>query len=224
MDWDSEEMGWLRERPPVWPQREHEPEFPQEPRLRAREPYEPGGLAESYAGSVSIEDMASMGGEENIRVLVRFTISRLLAMTFSGQLTGRGLRIERRVAMEHLALLPGHDWERRLLERLVGLCRETIVPSIFGPLLLTAEAAAKRGHNYGAFDLYRAGYHLGISRGWWVEAENAATGIARLAQLDEARVSARLWNKRAFVLRRRIARIEAEAAAKAAAQAEQESG
>ena len=223
-DWNDEEMGWLRERPPMWPRREGEPD----PHgdgfgTRPREPYEPGGLAEFYAGSATIEDMESEGGEENLRVLARYTVARLLSLATSGQLTGRDLRIERRVALQHLELLPAHDWERRLLEQLVGHCRDTITPPIFGPLLLAAESAVKRGQNYGAFDLYRAGYHLGVSRGWWEEAERSATGVARLARLDEARVSARLWRRRARVLAHRAQRAQEALRTQEAQRAQEES-
>lgn len=207
-DW-NDEMGWLRERPPVWPRREPDPEPERHPPIRAREPYEPGGMSDLFTGSGTIEDMEQEQDEENLRVLVRYTVCRLLGLTCSALLTGRELRIERRVAHEHLALLPAHDWERRLLGRVVDLCRETPAPSIFGPLLLAAESAAKRGHNHGAFDLYRLGYRLAKSRGWWMEAERTTEGVARLAQLDEAPFSARLWRKRGYVLRRRIERQEA---------------
>lgn len=198
----------VREQAPHWPRRADEPEDqPSRQRWRREpEPFEEGGLVELFAGAAVLQDAAD--GADNLRILVRFVVARLLGLAASGRIGAAELRIERRLALDHLRLLPRHDWERRLLEQLVAYCRQNIGHGVMGILLVAAEASAKRGHSYGAFDLYRSGFDLSRARGWWEDAQRCADGIARLAVLEEAHRSATLWRRRARVMYRR-----AEAAA-----------
>jgi hypothetical protein len=145
-----------------------------------------------------------------VRVLVRYAVIRVVLLTEAGLLRGIKLRTERRVATEHLALLPAEDWERTALRRVNDLCAETPPPRLPGAILVAAEAAAKRGHTMGAFAFYRTAHHLAMQVRGWDEAGRAARGVARLARLDEARYSTRLWEWRATVLERRAARERAE--------------
>lgn len=200
---------WLRERPPLWPPRDED--FGPGPRRweREPEPFEDDALPELYPGSLVIEDLVVTDDEvSTLRVLARYTVLRVLLLSACGRLRGGRLRVERRVALEHLALLPAHDWERRSLERLTMLCREELDPEIIAATIVAAEAAAKRSQVMGAFALYRAAYDLSCREAWWSEAAHSASGIARLARLEEARYSVRLWERRARVLDRRADRAD----------------
>jgi hypothetical protein len=208
--------GWmrvLREQPPVWPQRAEEQEWERPRWDREREPFEEGGLVEAYPGATVLDDLQDTAEEAAVlRILARYTVIRVLLLASCGRLLGPKLSAERRVAMEHLALLPPKDWERHALERLAQICTERPVQSVADAALVAAECAAKRDHVLGAFALYRAAYDLSRSRGWWQLAARAAAGMARLAQLQEARVSTRLWRWRERVLATRAQRPEASAA------------
>lgn len=202
----------LRERPPEWPHRDRD-EAP-EPRRweREREPFEDDALPELYPGALVMDDLVVTDDDvATLRVLARYTVVRVLLLSSTGMLAGTRLRVERRVALEHLALLPAHDWERRALERLAMLCREAPAPEIIDAITIAAEAAAKRSQIMGAFTLYRAAYELACVEEWWAEAAQAARGISQLARLEEARYSVRLWRRRAGVLDRRAARRDAAA-------------
>jgi hypothetical protein len=204
------DAGWalrLRELPPVWPRRVAEPEPAGQRWLRSPEPFEDRGAFEPYPGAAVLEDL-SPGQDETaaLRILARYTVVRVVALASTGLLAGPKLRSERRVALEHLALLPAHDWERHALERLAELCRETPAPVLASAALAAAECAAKRGHRMGAFALYRAGYEIARDRRWWADAGHAAAGIARLSALAELPYSVRLWRWRARVTERRALR------------------
>lgn len=199
--------GRLRERRPPWPRRDGADRPERQRWDRDREPFETGGVPELYPGSLVMEDLVESPDElSTLRILARYTVIRVLLLSAGRIIEGTKLRVERRVALEHLGMLPAHDWERRALERLVRLCRPAPDPDIIGQALLAAEAAAKRNHPMGAFALYRAGYEISVAEAWWAAAAVAARGIARLARLEEARYSERLWEKRAGVLERRAAR------------------
>ncbi|MEX1182718.1 MAG: hypothetical protein WEF86_05750 [Gemmatimonadota bacterium] len=196
---------WLREQPPEWPGGDP---LDRSGRWR-REPdaFELSMSRELYPGATVMEDLAETDEEIDCsRILARYTVLRVLVLSGAGWLTGPRLRIERRVALEHLALLPQHDWERHALERLCHLCRETPADTIVTAAAVAAEAAAKRGHVMGAFALYRAAYELARRRAWWAAGAAIARGVSRLARLEEARYSERLWARRARVLDRRVAR------------------
>lgn len=205
----------LRERPPHWARRNGEGDSDgAAPRRREREPFEDGALPEIYPGALVMEDLTVTDDDAAaLRVLARYTVARLLLMSLCGAIAGKKLRVERRIALEHLALLPDHDWERRALERLALLCREAPAPELVEAATSAAEAAAKRSHVLGAFCLYRAGYELAVAEQWWAEAAQVARGIAQLARLEEARCSIRLWRRRATILQRRADRAELTAAA-----------
>lgn len=221
----------LRERPPAWPRRgsNDEPEPRRgsddrpEPRRWWRQPesFEDGALPELYPGALVMEDLTATGDDvATLRVLARYTVARLFVLSVSGELTGSDLRTERRIALEHLGLLPEYDWERRALVRLAMRCREDHAIDVIEAATTAAEAAAKRSQPLGAFALYRAAYELAIGREWWAEAAQVARGIAQLARLEEASHSIRLWRRRSAVLDARALRA-AEAAD--APQAESES-
>jgi hypothetical protein len=192
----------LRERPPHWARRSGIGEPMGRARwLREPEPFEDRGGFEPYPGATVLEDLGD--GDEaaaTLRILARYTVVRVLVLSERGVLAGLKLRTERRIALEHLALLPAHDWERHALERLTVLCRETPAREIVQAALVPAECAAKRGHAMGAFALYRAAYELARDRWWWAEAATATRGLARLARVQAAPVSARLWAWRSRVL------------------------
>lgn len=216
----SDEMGRprrLREMPPPWPRRNDENDE-DEPERRQRwdreiEPFEEHGTAELYPGSLVIDDLsAAADNVTTLRILARYTVIRVLLLSAAGMLAGTKLRVERRIALEHLALLPPYDWERRALERLAVQCAESPAPPISGVIIVAAEAAAKRGHAMGAFALYRAAYEIARARHWWGGAAQAARGVANLARLEEAHRSVRLWERRAAVLERRAARTAGTAA------------
>lgn len=208
--------GRLREQPPAWPRREDEPGNGPRRWEREPEPFEERGSAELYPGATVLEDLG-VAADDNatLRILARYTVARVIILAAAGLLAGPKLHTERRIAAEHLALLPARDWERRMLERLVTLCRDGPVPALVDGLVVAAETAAKREHVMGAYGLYRAGYDLALARGWWRPAATMARGIGRLARLEEARYSARLWDRRAWVLERRAAREEEAAAEEA---------
>jgi hypothetical protein len=220
----KDDMGWsrmLREPAPRWPHRGPEPEPGRQRWLREPEPFEDRGIYEPYPGATVIEDMAaSEDGQSSLRVLARYTVIRVLILGAAGRLRGPRLRTEQRIAREHLALLPRHDWERHALDRLTGLCNDTMEPAVIDAAIVAAESAAKREHVMGALGLYRAGYELARDSGWWEEAARASAGIARLARLSEAPRSARVWRWRTNVMDVRAKRRrEAEAAAAAALEA-----
>jgi hypothetical protein len=193
---------WLRECPPPWPRRDDDEDRPAPRRWeRAREPFEDHGAHEAFPGALVMDDMVAADDQlTTLRVLARYTALRVLLLAVAGRLRGRKLRAEQRIALEHLALLPGHDWERRGLERLVMLSREQPAPEIVDAIVTAAEAAAKRAHVMGAFALYRAAWDLALARAWWADAARAAHGIAAIARLEEARFSFRLWRRRAAAL------------------------
>lgn len=215
--------GWqhgLREQPPRWPRRDagHEAGGDGEghPWLREPEPFEDRGMYEPYPGATVLEDFAvSEDDATSLRILARYTTARVLLLSMAGGLGGHKLRTECSVAREHLSLLPPHDWERRVLERLCDACRGLSGAAVVDAAIVAAEAAGKRGHVMGAYGLYRGAYEAARDRGWWLDAARAAWGIARLAELAEARRSTRIWRWRAGVLERRAQR-EAEAQAEAA--------
>ena len=202
----------MREQPPLWRRSEEEPENRPQRWDREPEPFEDAGSVELYPGATVLEDLGSVADETaTLRVLARYTVVRVLSLTVQGLLAGPKLVTERRIAAEHLALLPRHDWERHALERLLGLCRGSAAPELVHAAVVAAECAAKREQTMGAYSLYRIAYDAAIGRAWWGEAALAARGIGRLARLEEARYSARLWDGRAFVLERRAARADAPA-------------
>lgn len=222
----------VREERPNWPRRE-EPEARPEPRRweRSPEPWETPFGVEAYPGATVLEDIEEGVDDApgTIRVLARYAVIRVLLLHAAGVLGGAKLRQERRIAMEHLALLPIGDWERMALQRMTEQCRDTPAAQLLSSVCTAAEAAAKRGHFMGAFALYSAAYQLGLDGGAWDDAARAARGIARVARMDEAQYSARLWDRRGAVLERRAAQAraaaleaarEAEAAAAAARAAE----
>jgi hypothetical protein len=214
----------LRERPPSWPR--HNDGEDSQPRRweREPEPFEDDALPELYPGALVMEDMSVTEDEVGtLRILARYTVARLLLLSLAGALTHARLRSERQIALEHLALLPDYDWERRALERVAMLCRQSPAPALVEAATLAAEAAAKRSQIMGAFSLYRTAYELALAEKWWAEAAQVARGIAQLARLEEAHYSIRLWRRRAAILERRAVReaaaaadIEARAAAAAA--------
>jgi hypothetical protein len=205
-DW-TDAAGWPRERPPAWQRREPSPALEQKRWQREPEPYEVLSSAERYPGATAMEDLdESQEPAERTRILARYAVLRVLVLSGAGWMTGAPLRMERRIAIEHLMLLPAHDWERRALERLISLCRETPAPAVAAAASAAAEAAAKRGHCRGAFALYRASFDLARRRAWWAEAASAARGVGRLARMEEAHYSHKLWSRRARVLERRIGR------------------
>jgi hypothetical protein len=205
---DRGQWQW-REQGPTWPRRQPEEEDqPARHRWRREpEPYEDRAFFEPYPGATVLEDLSGDDdGAGAIRILARYAVARIMILSAAGQLEGSRLRAERRVALEHLALIPAHEWERYALQRLAALCRETPPPSLVDAAFIAAECAVKRGHRMGGFGLYRAAWELSCQRRWWTEAARAADGIARLARLDEARVAARVWTWRTRVLRRRAAK------------------
>jgi hypothetical protein len=196
------EWGRLREEPARWPDRGRERDEPHRQRwLREPEPYEDRALFEPYPGATVLEDLA-VPAEDGVplRVLARYTVIRILLLGMAGTMAGAALRTERRIAMRHLALLPKHDWERLTLERLTAECCDNPEPGIMATVIIAAECAAKRGQPMGAYALYRGAFELGRRNGWWDEAARCAAGIERLARLDEAHVSARVWGWRCRVL------------------------
>lgn len=212
MDGRRTGSGWLRERPPRWPRREEELGTGPRRWEREREPFEDDALPELYPGALVMEDLdTSEDQSAALRVLARYTVMRVVLLGLRGLLPGSALDVERRIALEHLALLPAPDWERRALERLVGLSQEPADREITHALIVTAESAAKRAQIMGAFALYRTAYELSCREAWWPEAAHAAHGIARIARLEEARYSNRLWQRRAAVLERRAARATPDA-------------
>jgi hypothetical protein len=209
-DWGV--RGWLREQPPVWRRGGEEPhEWGRKRWERELEPFENGATAELYPAATVLDDLGIAEDDTStLRILARYAVARVVVLAGRGLLQGPKLKTERRIAAEHIALLPSHDWERQSLERLLGLCVGVRDPRVVEALVIAAEAAAKREHTMGAFALYREGYDQSIARAWWREASVAARGIGRLARLEEARYSARLWDRRAAVLERRAARLEAD--------------
>src|SRR5690606_34293339 len=104
----------IGEGPPSWPRRNQACDH--DPRRWQREPerFGDGALPERAPGSLVMEDLAiDADATATLRILARYTVVRLLLLCMSGALTGRKLRVERRIALEHLALLPAWDWERR---------------------------------------------------------------------------------------------------------------
>lgn len=198
----------LRELPPPWPRRNDGDEPERRRWDREMEPFEENGVAELYPGALVIEDLATAGDDmATLRILARYTVIRVLLLSAAGLLTGTKLRVERRIALEHLTLLPTQDWERRALERLAMQCGDSPVPEIIAGIIIAAEAAAKRSQSMGAFALYRAAYDIACRQEWWEGAARAARGVERLARLEEAHRSIRLWERRAAVLERRAARF-----------------
>lgn len=210
METERGEWGRLREEPARWPGRRRELDEPGRQRwLRDPEAYEDRALFEPYPGATVLEDLAGPVEEGvPLRVLARYTVIRILLLGMAGAMTGAALRTERRIAMRHLALLPKHDWERLTLERLTAQCSDQPEPAIMATAIVAAECAAKRGQHMGAYALYRGAFELGCRHGWWQEAARCAAGIERLARLDEARVSVRVWGWRSRVLEGRQRRQE----------------
>jgi hypothetical protein len=203
----------VQEEQPCWPRRS--PAGRAEPArwVRPLEPWETPYGIERYPGATVLEDWELTEDDPGgtLRVLVRYAVIRVVQLSEAGLLRGVKLRTERRIASEHLALLPAVDWERRALRRVNDLCAETPPPTLPPAILVAAEAAAKRAHTMGAFALYRAAHTLAMDMRAWDAAGRAARGIARLARLDEAPYSTRLWEWRAMVLERRAVREREQA-------------
>jgi hypothetical protein len=208
----------VRELPAAWPRRDREHDQPLRQRwLREPEPFEDAAGCERYPGATVLEDLTDSGdGGAALRILARYTVSRLLLLPAPAR-PDAALRTERRVALAHLGLLPKHDWERRALERLAGLCLEPPEPALVDCAIIAAECAARRNHQMGAFALYRAAFEVAVARHWWMEAARCAAGVLRLARLDEARVSTRRWEWRVRVLEQRAVALREELAAADAA-------
>jgi hypothetical protein len=203
---DQDRTPWLREHTPGWPEHDEDGGSVHD-RWRPMEPFEAPADCDVYPGATALDDLEDApDGAECARILVRYTVLRVFLLSAAGWLTGPRLRTERRIALEHLMTLPAHDWERRTLERLNSLCRETTTTALIAAAKAAAEAAAKRGHCMGAFAFYRAAFNLSRRRGWWAEAADVARCVSRLARLEEARYSERLWARRARVLERRVQR------------------
>jgi hypothetical protein len=208
----------VRERRPRWPRRKRESHFEWGEQnagmrrwLREPEPFERAGESEPYPAATVLDDLTPGADEQaTLRVLARYTALRVLLLWGEGRLHGGKLLTERRVAVEHLNLLPPQDWERRSLERMVGLCRGDVHPEAVRAALSPAETAAKRGHVMGGYALYRTAYRLSVRLGWLDDAAAAALGIARLARMYEAPRSCRVWNWRARVLESRHAARQPE--------------
>lgn len=197
----------LREQPPVWPRHDDGDEPERRRWERDPEPFEDHSFPELYPGALVMEDLVATNDDvATVRVLARYTVIRVLLLSVSGRLAGTRLRVERRVALEHLSLLPDYDWERRALERVTMLCRLDPAPEIIEAINVAAECAAKRSHTMGAFALYRAAYELALLEEWWAAGAQCARGISQLARLEEARYSVRLWRRRAAVLEGRAVR------------------
>lgn len=213
----------LRERPPVWPRREDRPAAVSQRWLREPEPFEDRGIFEPYPGATVLQDLDTATDEtSSLRILGRYTAARVLLLGTAGLITGPRLLMECRIAREHLALLPSHDWERRILERLCEACCGSPAEAILDAAIIAAETAARRGHAMGAFALYRAAYELGRDRGLWASSAPAAAGIGRVARDNEAHRSARVWHWRKRVLERRARRDEERDRQRAAQAASQE--
>jgi hypothetical protein len=199
----------VREQQPLWPRRQRRAAGTDPDRWRRPpEPWEAPFAIERYPGATVLEDWELTQNDPGgtARVLARYAVIRVVLLSEAGLLRGVKLRTERRIATEHLALLPAGDWERMALRRVNDLCAETPPRSLSSAILVAAEAAAKRGHTMGAFAFYRTAHHLAMEARAWDEASRAARGIARLARLDEAPYSTRLWEWRALVLERRAER------------------
>jgi hypothetical protein len=214
----------VREERPSWPRRDREEELPEPTRWqRPPEPWETPFGVEAYPGAMVLEDIQEEMEDPvgTVRVLARYAVIRVLLLNAAGVLMGAKLKQERRIAMEHVGLLPTNDWERMTLQRLTELCRDEPPPFLLGAVSTAAEAAAKRGHAMGAFALFSAAYQLGLDRGQLDDAARAARGISRLARMDEAQYSARLWERRANAIERRVVRLREEARAAAVLEAEE---
>lgn len=199
----------LREQPPIWPRREAGGQWTTQRWLREPEPFEDRGIFEPYPGATVLEDLDASGDETtSLRILARYTAVRLMLLATGRLIVGPKLRTECRVAREHLALMPAHDWERHVLERLCDVCCGAQATVVLDAAIVAAESAAKRGHNMGAFALYRAAYELARDGGLWPGAARAASGIARLARLAGQHYSTRVWRWRTGVLIRRARRDE----------------
>lgn len=211
---DRKRQAWdVREEQPFWPKRPRPAERAAPERWRrAPEPWETPYGIERYPGATVLEDWELTEDDPagTVRVLARYAVIRVVMLTEAGLLRGVKLLTERRIATEHLALLPAQDWERMALRRVNDLCAETPPPSLPAAMLVAAEAAAKRGHVMSAFAFFRAAHHLAMVAQGWDEAARAARGIARLARLDEAPYSTRLWEWRATILERRVERERAD--------------
>ena len=207
-------LARLREQPPPWPRR-HTNDHPQDRRRqREREPFEDNVMPELYPGSLVMDDLIMTDDDTvTLRVLARYTTARVLILCLSDELTGAKLRMERRIALEHLALLPDYDWERRALERVIMACTDEPARAIIEVITSAAEAAAKRSRIMGSFVFYRAAWELAVKNEWWPEGAQVARGIAQLARLEDARFSIRLWRRRAAVLEGRARRAAAGPAA-----------
>lgn len=207
-----QEKRWtrrLREQPPIWPRRGNRPAPGAQRWLREPEPFEDRGVFEPYPGATVLQDLDTTQDEVgSLRILCRYTAIRVLVLATAGRITGPDLRTECRVARAHLSLLPPHDWERRVLERLCEVCSVVPAGAAFNAAIIAAEAAAKRGHRMGAFALYRAAYELARDRSGWPDAARAAAGIARITRQAEAIHSTRVWRWRVGVLERRARREE----------------
>ena len=179
--------------------------------LRWRRPLErwetPYGI-ERYPGATVLEDWELTLDDPagTARVLARYAVIRVVLLSKAGLLRGVKLLTERRIALEHLALLPPADRERMALRRVNDLCAEIPLPSLPGAIVIAAEAAAKRAHVMSAFAFFRTAHHLAMEAQRWGDAARAARGIAQIARMDEARYSTRRWEARATVLEARAAR------------------
>lgn len=199
----------LREQPPVWPRRGNRAASGLQRWLRDPEPFEDRGIFEPYPGATVLQDLDTTQDESgSLRIVCRYTAVRVLLLGAAGRITGPDLRTECRVARGHLSLLPPHDWERRVLERLCDVCCVVPLGATVDAAIIAAEAAAKRGHRMGAFALYRAAYELACDRSGWPDAARAAAAIARISRQADAHHSTRVWRWRVGVLERRARRDE----------------
>ena len=127
-------QAYLHEERPSWPRRRASTgraEPKRWVRVRPPEPWETPYGIERYPGATVLEDwdLTEDDPRGTLRVLVRYAVIRVVQLSEAGLLRGVKLRTERRIASEHLALLPAGDWERMALRRVNDLCAETPPPS-----------------------------------------------------------------------------------------------
>lgn len=184
------------------------------PRRWSRRP-EPWEIEdEPFEGASVLGDLSLAAGDprEAAGVLARYAVLRLVLRAARGATEGRDLVEERAAALEYVDAQENVDGaERRALRAAVRLAGRSPGRVLAMALIGAGVAAARRGHPAGALALYRAGYHLGVERGWTAEAALAAAAIARLAERGGGYWAPRRWRRRAAVLARRAASERAEA-------------
>lgn len=150
---------------------------------------------EPYPGALVLWDLDDAGDEDAAVILARFAVARWIMVAAH---RGRGrLRRERHAVHGYLRQVPvpARGPLLRLLRK-----RAPAPRSFYRALRATGMQAAEYRHAGGAYTFLRLAYEIAIGAAQRRPAARIAAHLARLAAVDDAPYSARVWTERVRVL------------------------